>query len=208
MKNFGAIVKRSFISGVLVVVPVILTYIVLKFLFEAIDGLLRPLIFRAFGYDLPLLGFITLLLIILLVGIGVRSYVGNRIYRIGDRLLKRLPLIRPFYSAARQLLDSVTGSAVHSFKDVALIEYPSKGMWSLGFVANHVHVQLGDVTRQCAVVFVPSTPTPISGMAVIVPLDEVHPVDLSIEQCIKFLVSGGVASPELIKDKAKTVPTS
>ncbi len=208
MKTIGAVIKRSFVSGVLVVVPVILTYIVLKFLFEAIDGILRPLLFRAFGYDMPLLGVITLLLIIMLVGVIVRSYIGHRLYSIGDRLLNRLPLIRPVYSAAKQLLESIAGPSMQSFKDVALIEYPRKGIWQLGFVSKKIQVQIGEVARHCAVVFVPSTPTPISGMAVVVPLDEVHPVEMTIEEGIKFLVSGGVASPAILRDKTKPVPTS
>ncbi len=208
MRTIGAVLKSSFVSGVLVVVPVILTYIVLKFLFEAIDGILRPLLFRALGYDIPLLGVVTLLLIIMLVGIVVRSYIGHRLYSLGDRLLTRLPLIRPVYSAAKQLLESVAGPTMQSFKDVALIEYPRKGMWVLGFISNQVQVKLGEVMRTCAVVFVPSTPTPISGMAVVVPLDEVHPIEMTIEEGIKFLVSGGVASPTMLKDKAKKVATS
>ena len=88
---------------------------------------------RLIGYDLPLLGVTTLLLLILLVGVIVRSYLGHRVYSIGDRILARLPLIRPIYSAAKQLLEAIAGPSMDAFKDVALIEYPRKGCWSLGF---------------------------------------------------------------------------
>jgi len=207
MNKITAVIKRSFVSGVLVVVPVILTYIVLKFLFEAIDGILGPILVRLIGYDLPLLGVTTLLLLILLVGVIVRSYLGHRVYSIGDRILARLPLIRPVYSAAKQLLEAIAGPSMDAFKDVALIEYPRRGCWALGFVARRIEIELDSSSRACAVVFVPSTPTPISGMAVVLPLDEIMPVDMTIEEAVKFLVSGGVASPELIRKKVKTIPT-
>jgi uncharacterized membrane protein len=208
MNKVMSLIRRYFVSGVLVVVPVILTYLVLKFLFEAIDGILKPVIIHVFGYYVPLLGIVTLLLIILLVGVIVRSYIGHELYSLGDRLLTRIPLIRPVYSAAKQLLEAITGPSVSAFKEVALIEYPRRGTWAMCFICNRVRMEIAEPARQCAVVFVPSTPTPISGMVVLTPLDEVYPVDMTIEEGVKFLVSGGVASPSLIKQKAQTLPTS
>lgn len=204
MNGFVAAIKRYFISGVLVVVPLILTYLVLRFLFETIDNILRPVLVAWIGRDIPLIGVAALLVIILVAGVLVRSYLGHRVYSAGDRVIARLPLIRPVYSAAKQLLEALAGPSMQSFKDVALIEYPRRGGWALGFVANRIQVEIGDVTRQCAVVFVPSTPTPFSGNAVVLPLDEVYPVDMTIEEGVKYLVSGGVVSPALIREKPKT----
>jgi len=201
MAGFTGLLKRYFVSGVLAVVPLILTYIVLKFLFDTIDGILQPVIHKLFGYFVPGLGLAVTLLLIILAGILTRNYIGARIYKIGDRVLGKLPIIRPIYSSAKQLLESVTGPSVKSFKEVALVEYPRKGSWVLGFISNHFEISINEKQKKHISVFVPSTPTPISGMVVILPVEEVHPIEMSIEEGIKFLVSGGVAAPEMIKTK-------
>ncbi len=195
-------VKRHFLSGVLVVVPFILTYIVMKFLFETIDGILQPLITHLFGYSLPGLGLITTILIIILAGIFTRNIIGAKLYRLGDYFLERMPIIRPIYSAAKQLLEAVTKQSTNSFKEVVLIEYPRRGAYTVSFLSNKFEIES---KGKYASVFVPSTPTPISGMVIIVPVDEIIPLEMTVEEGVKFLVSGGVASPEILKVKKLNV---
>jgi len=197
------IIKRHFISGVLVVVPFILTFIVLRFLFEAIDGILEPYLHNLLGYYRTGLGLLTTLLIILLAGIVTRSLLGHRLYRIGERIMGRMPLIRPIYSASKQLLEGLTNADKSSFKEVALIQYPRRGLFTLCFVSSRLTIEVDGVQVQHATCFVPSTPTPVSGMVVLVPSSEVRSVNMSVEDGIKFLVSGGVASPHLIKAQEK-----
>lgn len=199
VNNIVTVIKRYFISGVLVVVPLILTYIVLKFMFEAIDGILQPIIYRVFGYFVPGLGVFTTLLIIILAGVFTRNFIGARLYRMGDRQLVRMPIIRPIYSAAKQLLEAVAMPSTKSFKEVALVEYPRRGSYALCFISNRIDLEINGEIRKFASVFVPSTPTPLSGMVILVAVDEVMPVNMTVEDGVKFLVSGGVASPELIK---------
>jgi len=194
-----SVLKRYFVSGVLVVVPLILTYIVLKFLFEAIDGLLQPLFYGIFGYFIPGLGVLTTLLIIILAGILTRNLVGAKLYGYGDRILARLPIIRTIYMAAKQLIEAVSGPAVSSFKEVALVEYPRRGSWVLSFVSNRIKTDIDSETPEFVSCFVPSTPTPISGFVIMVPAADVIVVEMTIEEGIKFLVSGGVASPDTIR---------
>ncbi|MEW5995330.1 MAG: DUF502 domain-containing protein [Candidatus Zixiibacteriota bacterium] len=196
--KIAAAVKRFFLSGVLVVVPLILTYLVLRFLFDTIDGILQPLVERALGYYIPGLGIFTTLLIIILAGVLTRNIIGARIYTIGERMLVRMPIIRPVYSAAKQLLEAVTLPSTTSFKEVVLIEYPRRGVYVLGFVSSRLDLVINGEVRKFATVFVPSTPTPVSGFAVMAPVDEVIPVNMTVEEGIKFLVSGGVASPPQI----------
>ncbi len=191
-------VKRYFLSGVLVVVPIILTYIVLKFLFEAIDGILQPIIYKILGYYVPGLGLFTTFLVIILAGVLTRNFIGAWLYRKGDRMLARMPLIRPVYSAAKQLLEAVTMPSTKSFKEVALVQYPRPGAYALCFVSRRIGLEINGETRAFVTVFVPSTPTPISGMAIMVPAEELIPVNMTVEEGIKFLVSGGVVSPDLI----------
>jgi len=201
--GFSGLLKKYFISGVLVVVPLILTYIVLKFLFDTVDGILQPVIHKLFGYYIPGLGLAVTLLIILLAGILTRNYVGVRIYKIGERVLSKLPIIRPIYYSAKQLLESVTEPSIKSFKEVALVEYPRKGSWSIGFISNYVEIENNDTKQKHISIFIPSTPTPISGMVVLLPVDEVLLLEMSVEEGVKFLVSGGVVSPEIIKVRRK-----
>lgn len=200
-----AVIKRNFVSGVLVIVPIILTYIVLKFLFKAIDGILQPIIFKIFGYYVPGLGIFTTILLIILAGIFTRNIIGAKLYRTGDKILARLPIIRPVYSSAKQLLEAVTGPSVVSFKEVALIEYPRRGVYALAFISKRVKINTNGTERDYCSVFVPSTPTPISGMVIMVPAEEVITLDMTIEEGIKYLVSGGVVSPDLLKQKTPAI---
>ncbi len=195
------VIKRQFLSGVLVVVPFILTFIVLRFLFQAVDGILEPVLHNLLGYYRTGLGVLTTVLIILLAGILTRNLLGARIYRVGERLFARMPLIRPIYSASKQLLEAVTHADKKSFQEVALIEYPRKDVYALCFVSKRVHIASAEGGGEFASCFVPSTPTPVSGMVIMVPIDQVMTLDMSIEDGIKFLVSGGVASPEILKYK-------
>jgi uncharacterized membrane protein len=192
-------IKRYFISGVLVVVPVILTFIVLRFLFEAIDGILGPYLSELLGYYRYGLGVLTTLLIILLAGVFTRNLIGARIYRVGDRILAQVPLIRPIYTASKQLLAALTRTDAGSFQEVALIQYPREGLFSLCFISQRIRIKIDGEPKEFCTCFIPSTPTPISGMTVMVPAEQVTTVDMTIEQAVSFLVSGGVASPELIK---------
>ncbi len=192
------ILKRHFLSGVIVVVPFILTYIVIRFLFDTIDGLLQPLIFHLLGYSVPGLGLVTTVLLIILAGIFTRNIIGAKLYRLGDYFLERMPIIRPVYSAAKQLLEALTKPSMNSFKEVVLVEYPRKGSYTISFLSNKFEIES---KGEFVSVFVPSTPTPISGMVIVVPKDDVIILDMTVEEGIKFLVSGGVASPSLIKAK-------
>lgn len=204
LDTIKAIVKRHFISGVLVVVPLILTYLVLKFLFDAVDGLLEPLLHRVVGWYIPGLGFLTTLLLIVLAGFFTRNFVGARLYRLGESLLTRMPLIRPIYSATKQLLEAIAMPNVESFKEVALVEYPRRGAYALCFIAKRVSMELQGETTEHVTVFVPSTPTPVSGIVLVVPVADVLTVNMTVEEGVKFLVSGGVASPSTFRCKLKS----
>lgn len=191
--------KRYFISGVLVVVPFILTFIVLRFLFETVDGILGPVLHNLLGFYRFGLGVVATLLLVLLAGVLTRNFVGARIYKEGEKLLVRFPLVRPIYFASKQLLEGLAGETAPSFKEVALIEYPRTGLYSLCFVTSRPQLTTGSGTRQFSVCFVPTTPTPISGFAILLPSEEVKLVNLTVEEALKYLVSGGVATPEFIK---------
>ena len=194
--------KRHFVSGVLVVVPIILTYIVIKFLFETVDNILQPLIFKLFGYSIPGLGLVTTLLIIILAGIFTRNIIGNKLFKLGDYLLNKMPIIRPVYSAAKQLLEALTVPNMNSFKEVVLVEYPRKGLWVLGFVTGATKGEVKDmISEQTINVFIPTTPNPTSGFLLFCPNKDITYLDMSVEDAVKLVVSGGIVTPPYKKAK-------
>jgi uncharacterized membrane protein len=196
-------IKKYFISGVLVVVPFILSFLILRFLFETVDGILGPLLNNLLGYYRSGLGLLTTLLIILLAGVLTRNLIGAQLYHLSDRLLAKVPLIRPIYSSSKQLLEALAKTDATSFQGVALIEYPRQGLFSLCLVSRRSHMVINGVDREYCACFVPSTPTPVSGMTVVVPSEDVIPVEMTIEEGVKFFVSGGAVSPDVIKNRAR-----
>ena len=195
------IIKRYFVSGVLVVVPIILTYVVIKFLFDTFDRLLQPLLFQLLGYNLPGLGIVVTLLLIILAGLLTRNFIGAEIHRLVEKVLARLPIIRTIYFAAKQLLEAIALPSMSSFNEVVMIEYPRKDAYVICFISHKFKLEKDGQLRDFMAIFVPSTPTPISGMVVIVPAEDVIYLDMTIEEAIKYLVSGGVVSPAVLRQK-------
>ncbi len=195
------ILKRNFISGALVVAPLILTFILLKFLFETIDGVLAPIVTHIVGYSIPGLGLITTILLILLVGLLTRNLVGSRLLHWGEKLLNSFPGVRTIYGAAKQLVEGVTLPNKQAFKQVVLVEYPRRGVYALAFLVKRPQLRVNGDEKSMACLFVPSTPTPVSGMVILAPLEDVVLLNMTIEEGFKFLVSGGIASPQALSGR-------
>ena len=196
-------IRRRFISGLLVVVPLVVTYLVLKFLFQTIDGVLAPLVVAIYGKPIPGVGLLATLLLVMLAGWVATGVAGGRIIRIWEGWLIRIPLIRIVYGAAKQFLESISASDGVSFKQVGLIEYPRQGLYSLCFLAGRLPVTRRDQPEDRISVFIPSTPTPFTGFVVMVPPDDVTPLDITIEDAVKMLVSGGIVVPESLQPSAR-----
>ncbi len=193
--------NRYFISGVLVVAPIMLTYYVVKFLFETFDPLLQPLLLKFLGYSFNGLGIFVAVLLILLAGLLTRNFIGAWLHRLVEKLLARLPIIRTVYFAAKQLLEAIALPTMDSFKEVVLVEYPRKGAYVISFISRKFKLEVDGQPRDFLALFVPSTPTPFSGMAIIVPATDVIYLEMTIEEAVKYLVSGGVVTPEILKQK-------
>ena len=204
-RKIWTIIKKQFLSGLLVTIPLIATYFVLRFLFNALDGLLNPIVRGFLGYNIPGLGAVVTLLLILLAGIITTNYAGALLYRWGDRLLARMPLIRVVYSATKQLMESVITPSTRAFSEVVLVEYPRCGVYAIGFLAGGNEIDRDGQRETMRLVFVPSTPTPFTGMVILVPEKDIYPIDMGVEEAIKLLVSGGIVAPPriVIKDKIK-----
>ncbi len=205
-KTLWDLIKRQFFSGVLVVVPLILTYVVLRFLFESLDGILSPLIFRLIKHNIPGLGIIATIIIIFIAGSLTRNFIGASLIRFGDSMLAKTPVIRIFYLAAKQLIEAMTVPNVKTFKEVVMIEYPRKGVYAVGFATAKIKFEGGpEGDRKLIGVFIPSTPTPMTGIVVFVAEVDVICLNITVEEGIKLIVSGGIVSPPAISRLDKKI---
>lgn len=192
MKNLRIFLKKNFITGLLVVVPVGVTVFVLKGLLGWIDNILGDLPGYVTGLEFPGLGIITLILFILLIGMISANYFGNRLVRFWDEFVQKVPLVRGVYSTVKQVMQ--TFSVKHNFRGVALVEYPRTGCFSIGFVTGDISGESVGLTGNYQTVFVPTTPNPTAGFLLILPEAEVRHLDMSVEQGMKFIISLGLVS--------------
>ena len=165
------------------------------------------MISKLLGYYAVGLGLLITLLLILLAGVLTRNFMGAAIHKMFDSVLARLPVISSIYSGAKQLLEAVTIPSKGSFKEVVLVQYPRKGVYAVGMVTKRVEIKIEGAMQTFVAVLIATTPTPFSGMAILVPEEETIPVEMSIEDALKYLVSGGVVSPKTIQVKAAAMHT-
>lgn len=205
-------VRRYFFTGLLVLVPVWLTIIVVRWIIGFMDGLLvrmLPLKWQPeqlFGFPLPGIGVVLTLLLILLAGMLATNYFGNKLVRASEDLVYRIPLVKGIYTLFKQLADTVLSSDRQGFRKVVLIQYPRLGIWSIGFVTGVSEGELQRVTERRVInIFVPTTPNPTSGYYILVPEEEATVLNMSVEEAFKLIVSGGMVSPP---DRLKGVPVA
>jgi uncharacterized membrane protein len=184
--------KKYFITGLLVIIPIWATYYVLSGLLGVIDNMLGDLPGYLLGLKFPGLGIITLVLFVLLVGILSANYIGKNVVRYSETLMQRVPLVRGVYSTMKKIMD--TFSMKQSFHGVALVEYPRKGCYSVGFMTGEVRGESMGLEGRLITVFVPTTPNPTAGFLLILPEAEVNRLDMTVEQGMKFIVSIGLVS--------------
>ncbi len=184
--------RKYFITGLFVIIPVWATYYVLSGLLGVIDGMLGDLPQQFTGIRIPGMGIITLILFILIVGMFSANFLGKRIVEYGDRLLQKVPLVRGVYTTTKQIMQ--TFSVQHNFHGVAMVEYPRKGCWSVGFMTGEMQGEYLGSTGRFVSVFVPTTPNPTAGFILILPEAEVRKLDMTVEQGMKFIISLGLVS--------------
>jgi len=192
VKNLKNFLKKNFITGLLVVVPVAVTVFVLKALLIWIDGILGDIERDLLGHYYPGLGITTLLLLILVIGIISANYIGNRVLHAWDRLMRRLPLVRGIYSTVKQMME--TFSTAQNFHGVGLVEYPRKGCYSIGFITGQVDDRTMGLSGKYLSVFVPTTPNPTAGFLLLLPENEVRKLNVTVDQGMKYIVSLGLVT--------------
>ncbi len=195
-------IRRYFISGLLVWVPIWVTILVIKFLGDMLSStmLLLPHQYQPdqlIGFHIPGIGVLIILLIIFLTGLIVANFIGSRLVALWDNLVGRIPLVRTVYSGVKQVMETLFTPGGQSFRKVLLVEYPRPGLWTVAFQTGDA---LPDVQKmleeeQMVSIFIPTTPNPTSGFLIMVPRRDVVELDMSVEQALKFVISLGVMQP-------------
>ena len=187
--------RKVMTQGLIIVVPLAITFWVLRLVFNMIDGFLGPLIEDTIGRDLPGVGIVAMLLLVYIAGqLWELSRLSRRMIEGIQRWLLSIPIVGAVYSPARQLIDSFSGTSDTGFKRVVLIEYPKAGTWMIGFLTATTMTRDGEM----GVIYVPTAPTPNSGWVGVVPINGVHDVDMSVRQAMSMVLSGGIVTPNEI----------
>lgn len=194
MSRIAAGLRTRALAGLVVVVPAVVTVLALGFLFRTVDGLLGPWIAQVLGRSIPGLGVIATALLVVLAGTVATNLLGRRVIALVERVFAEIPIVRRVYGASKEIVASATLSQKQAFRDVVMIEYPRKGLYSYGFVTSYT-VRESDDSRRLANVFIPGPPVPTTGQLVAVPVEELFFPDLSIEDALKLVLSAGIACP-------------
>jgi len=186
--------KVRFIAGFFVTVPAIATAWLLYVFWDAIDGFFSPGYERIFGRRIPGLGFLTAVILILVMGTIATNVVGRRILARIELLLTRVPIFRSIYPTIKELIASFSPEKRGSFKEVVLAEYPRKGAFAFGFLTSEFLLETPEGKRQMVTVFVPTNNLYL-GDVIVVPREEAISTGLSVEEGIRIILSAGTASP-------------
>lgn len=210
--RFFAHIRGRFVRGVILLLPLLVTVWLLGLLFNVINRNVAPLVRRMLEWGripgteswlapvaIPVVSLVLTALAIYLLGLGAGNLAGRRLLALVESWILRIPLVKGIYGSARQLLNAFGASGTRAFSKVVLLEYPRAGLWTLGFVTTevvHMIEDRGEKMVATVPVFLPTTPNPTSGWMILVPTSDLRELDLSIEDAIKLVVSGGIVAPD------------
>lgn len=192
--------RRHFLTGLLVLAPTVVTGWIVYKIFITMDNMLDPLQRRFPIIDLPGIGFIGVLLLIWVTGLLASNLIGRRIFSLGEKMMNGIPLIRRIYTAIKEISEVFLTDKKTAFRRVVLIRYPHEKSYALAFVTkegvDYFDRLAGD---ELVNVFLPTTPNPTSGFMLMLPKRDVLTVDISVEEAMKIVISGGAFSPALLE---------
>ncbi|MGE5475710.1 MAG: DUF502 domain-containing protein [Bacteroidales bacterium] len=191
--------KAYFFAGILVTAPVSITFYIAWQFIQFMDDQVSPLIPPAFNpknWGIPGFGLVAVVVSLTLIGALTAGFAGRVLVRLYDAVLERMPVLRGIYSAVKQIFETMLAQKANAFREVALIEYPRKGIWTLAFITGATGGELKDrFDEEMVNVFVPTTPNPTSGFLLFLPKRDVQVLDMSVEDGIKMVVSTGIITP-------------
>lgn len=187
--------RKYFVTGLVVLIPLVATLYILWILFDLLDGILRPLVTEIFGVYIPGLSLVIMLLLTLLVGFIANYTIGKKGVELFEESLCRIPMVRTIYLAIKQASD-ILFMQKEEFQKVVLVEFPRRGIYMLGFVTGSGVEEIQEKTSEHVLnLFVPTSPNPTSGFLLMVPKKDVIVLDMSVEDGLKMIVSGGLLAP-------------
>jgi len=190
------LVRNKFLTGLLTLLPIYITYLLLRFIIGIAPNIpyLRTIPYLSDNEILVnIIEFIGALIVIFIIGIVVSNVVGKRLFSLFENIMERVPLINTIYTSSRQIMQTLTMPGKGSFKQVVLIEYPRKDLWTLAFVTAYSKSKSNE---QYVHVFLPTTPNPTSGFMLFVKEKDVKPSGMTVEEGLKTLISGGMIAPD------------
>ena len=202
-------IRRYFIAGLLTILPLALSVYILLVLFRIVDGILgrylNVYLKDLLGFYIPGLGLILFIVIIFLSGILSIHFFGARLHLFLGRALARFPLLRYIYPSVKEVFEFVFSDNKLGFKKVVLMEYPSKGIWCVGFIANDGYTEAEEkIGKKLFNIYVPSVPNPTTGYFFFVPKEDVIMLDIGIKEAMRLVMSGGLLNPaDLAKEKKR-----
>lgn len=199
--------RNNFITGLAVILPVALTIVILQFIVINLNRLILEPLFKFYSpliQDKPYIAYLSKgvvlvlsVLLITLIGLATKLIIVRRFFGFGERLFFKIPLVGKIYVAIKQISSAFLGKRRGIFKRVVLLEYPRKGIHSVGFVTSKSKGEVqAKIKKKVLNIFVPTTPNPTSGVFLLVPEEETIPLDISVEDGLKLIISGGVVIPD------------
>ena len=206
MKMIKGTIKKNIIAGLLVTVPVSLTYIVLKFVITRIDALVVPVVSKIIGekamenfngYFVPGMGFLILIFFIFFKGLLATNFFGKKLFSFGELVLRKIPIVRVIYITIKKVVDTVSQSNESTFEKMALITYPRAPLKTLGIIVCDTPDAVSRNIEEPSVnVFVPTSPNPTTGFVIAVPIKDVDFLKMTVEEGLKMIISFGVVAPK------------
>ncbi len=199
-----ASLRASFLTGLVVIMPVGMTIWLIWTLFGWVDGFVLPVIPDRFnpeeyiGINLRGIGVIFFLVFTIVVGWVAKGLIGRSLIRFGETLVARTPVVRSIYSGIKQIAETVFAQSERSFEKACLVQYPRKGIWAIGFISTEARGEIAaraDTVGGLVSVFVPTTPNPTSGFLLYFPAEDVVELDMTIEDAAKLVISAGLVYP-------------
>jgi uncharacterized membrane protein len=201
-KSFWGTLWRQFFTGILTIIPLAITVLVLRYVFETVDNVLNPAVVWIFGRQIPGLGFVATIILIYLAGVVASNIFGKRLIRWVESLIGKIPVIKQLYGGIRDITDSLHNVGQAPFLQVVLVEWPRPGMRTLAFVTKEITDKNG---KKLLIVLIPSVPNPVGGFLEIVHEENVVHTDISVNDALKLMLSMGKVVPQDIEHKLTEV---
>lgn len=193
--------RRYFIAGLLVWVPLTLTVLIFRLIMQWLDAslVLVPRVLRPqywLGFEIPGLGLLLTVAVVFATGIFAANFLGQRVIRWGESVVARIPVVRSVYGGLKAMTETLLADNSQAFRRAVLVQYPRQGVWMIGFVTGTPEGEVQTrVAERVVSVFIPTTPNPTSGWIAMIPQRELVPLDMSVEEAMKFVISLGVVYP-------------